>query len=294
MTGPTTEWRFSMDWRLAMKLAIYSLLLVNFGLYILEEIYVASFTMRNGGTLLEWTAAFATTIDLSAWFTLLFLLELETFALADEFLEKPWVVRLLHGLRMFCYLSLAHSVYAFGTIYLDLLAQEIIPGVTSLCQLVGPDVSFTRNIEYVELTSANCNNLSADDRFLYTEDGLVVTDRDGFVLEKRLALVDWLEVIFWLVILLTIEIMVRLQERGITRGPWITAIKASKVFLYGGLWVFAGWWLSLGHVYYAWDEALWIVGFITIEMNMRQWKKEIEEGELPESAATPAGSINNS
>jgi hypothetical protein len=45
---------------------------------------------------------------------------------------------------------------------------------------------------------------------------------------------------------------------------------------HGALWAFAAWWLSLGHIHYAWDEALWILGFVTIEANMGEWKNEIE------------------
>jgi hypothetical protein len=73
--------------------------------------------------------------------------------------------------------------------------------------------------------------------------------------------------------------MVRLQDRGITRGPLVSVIKGSKLVLYTGLWAMAAWWASLGHLYYAWDEALWIVGFFAIESNMKEWKDEIEAGE---------------
>ena len=82
-----------------------------------------------------------------------------------------------------------------------------------------------------------------------------------------------------LLILLTIEVMVRLQVRGTIRGPTVLAIKTSKVLLYCTLWIIAAWWLSLGHVRFAWDEALWILAFVTIEGNMRYWKKEIELGQ---------------
>ena len=45
--------------------------------------------MRNGGSFLKWTQALATSIDESAWFILLFLLELETYVLSDEKLVGP-------------------------------------------------------------------------------------------------------------------------------------------------------------------------------------------------------------
>ncbi|MDJ0879906.1 MAG: hypothetical protein QNI86_14905 [Halieaceae bacterium] len=289
--------RFKWDTREVMKVTIYALLLVNFGLYMLDDIEAASHEMRNGGTLLDWMQAFATTIDESAWFVLLLLFELETHVLSDEIQERPWVVRLVHGVRLFCILFLAHSVYAFWIIYWDLAQAEAVQGATHLCQLLGQDLSFVRNVEYSVLTGENCNTLSTAGQFFYTEPGLVVSDAEGLAIETRLALVDWLEVVIWLLILATIEIMVRLQDRGITRGRLVTVIKGSKLVLYTCLWAMAAWWASLGHYYYAWDETLWIIGFIAIESNMNEWKKEIEAKEagsaapgLAESptAATPA------
>ena len=255
-----------------------ALLLVNFGFYILDDIEAASHEMRNGGTGLQWMQAFATTIDESAWFILLLLFELETYVLSDDFQQRPWVTRLVHGVRLACYVVLAHSVYAFGVIYLDLAEARAVEGATHLCQMLGQKLSFVRNIEYTAITPENCDALSAAGQFFYTEPGLVVSDAEGLVLEQRLALVDWLEVVTWLMILATIEIMVRLQDRGTTRGGLVTMIRSCKLVLYAGLWAMAAWWVSLGHYHYAWDEALWIVGFFAIESNMNEWKKEIEAG----------------
>ena len=47
------------------------------------------------------------------------------------------------------------------------------------------------------------------------------------------------------------------------------------------LWSMAAYWTYLGHYYFAWDEAVWIIGFISIEMNVSQWKDEIEREKEP-------------
>ncbi len=270
---------FKWDTRQVIKITVYALLLVNFVFYVLDDLEAASHEMRNGGSLLDWTAAFATTIDLSAWFILLLLFELETYVLSDEVQERPLMMHLFHGIRLFCYLFLAHSVYAFGVIYRDMLQAEVVAGVSNLCDLAAANITFIRNLEYTALTAQNCGALSSATTFFYTEPGLVVTDAEGLALETRLALVDWLEVIIWLAILATIEIMVRLQDRNITRGRLVTVMKSSKVVLYTSLWVMAAWWLFLGHLHFTWDAALWIIGFIAIEANMNDWKNEIEAGE---------------
>ena len=273
----STAIHFRWDARQVFKITVYALLLVNFVFYVLDDIEAASYEMRNGGSLLDWTAAFATTIDESAWFILLFLFEFETHLLSDEVQARPVMMRVFHAVRIFCYAFLAHSVYAFGILYWDLLQAEVVEGVTDLCQLVGTDIYFIRNLDYSEITAQSCATLSTAGQFYYTEPGLVVSDARGLALETWLALVDWLEVISWLLILATIEMMVRLQDRSITRGPLVSAIKASKVVLYSALWAMAAWWAYLGHYYFAWDETLWIVGFLTIEGNMAKWKEEIEE-----------------
>ena len=121
--------------------------------------------------------------------------------------------------------------------------------------------------------------MSTENQFYYTEPGLVVSDSSGLALETRLALVDWLEVIFWMFILFSIEAMVWLQDRGTTRGTMVGAIKIGKLILYSSLWAIAAYWVTLGHYYFAWDEALWIIGFFAIEMNVDDWKKEIENTE---------------
>ena len=266
-----------LDLRQTIKLVVYTLLLVNYVLYIADDLRVASYTMRNGGTFLQWTGSFATTIDETAWFALLVLFELETYALTDELQSRPAVRWLFHGIRLVCYVSLMHTLYAFGTFYYDLLQVTTIANATDLCQLADQDISFVRNLAYTDVSSANCGSLSSDKQFHFTEPGLVVTDSSGLALEQNLARVDLIEAIVWMLILFTIEVMVWLQDRAITRGKLIACIKAGKFALYGFLWCVAVYWALLGHYYFAWDEAVWIVGFFAIEMNVAEWKKDIEK-----------------
>ena len=66
--------RYSFGKLELIKLMVYSALTINFFLYIGNDIEIARHTLYEGSTFLERTRAFATTIDLSAWFILLFLL----------------------------------------------------------------------------------------------------------------------------------------------------------------------------------------------------------------------------
>ena len=67
------------------------------------------------------------------------------------------------------------------------------------------------------------------------------------------------------------------QDRGIVSGPVTRFFSSSKMLLYAMLWSAAGYWIYRGHPMFAWDEALWILGFAAIGMNMADWKKEISE-----------------
>ena len=75
---------YQLDPRQLIKLVVYGLLLLNFGYYFLEELAIARHTLYAGSTFLDWTSAFATSIDEFAWFALLFLFELETYLLETQ------------------------------------------------------------------------------------------------------------------------------------------------------------------------------------------------------------------
>ena len=267
--------------RQTLKLVIYVLLLINFVLYIIDDIRIASYTLQEDASFLDWTQSFATTIDESAWLILLFLFELETYMLSDEAWSKSLFTRFMYFVRALCYLFLMHSVYAFSVIYYDLMNVQQLQNITNLCELVPLDMTFVRNLSYTTIDSLNCHELSNQSVFYFTEPNLVVSDMSGLQLERNLALVDLLEILVWLLILFTIEAMVWLQDRAITQGKLISLIKVSKYFLYGMLWSMAAYWTYLGHYYFAWDEAVWIIGFISIEMNVSQWKEEIEREKEP-------------
>jgi len=101
----------------------------------------------------------------------------------------------------------------------------------------------------------------------------------GLQLERDLAWVDLLEAVIWLLIILAIEIVVRLQDRGVTGGTTLAIANRLKLLLYAGLIVIGIYWTSLGHWLYFWDDLVWICGFAAIEMNVSEWRDELRETE---------------
>jgi hypothetical protein len=214
------------DPRQWIKVVVYSLLLVNFAGYIADDWQIANHTLRNGGSLLDWAAAFVTSIDELAWFILLLPFELETYALSDQAFTR-FRTQLIHGARIICYLFLAHTIYAYAIAATDLIRLPPLVDTDQLCQLAEKEISFGSNLEYTELDNNNCVDLSRDSVFYLIENDSVVTDRAGLTIERQLVWIDLAEATVWLIILLCIEILVRSQERGVIQGPAIRAVKAS-------------------------------------------------------------------
>ncbi len=267
-----------VDLRQWIKLAVYSLLVVNFFVYLSDDVRISAHTLPNNASVLDHTAAFAVTLDTFAWLTLLFLFELETYLLSDEALTRGRLAA-IHGIRLLCFAFLAHTLFAYAKAGFDLTGLTPIADTSELCQLADRELSFGSNLTYTELNESNCQSLSTDTRFYLIEEGTVVTDTTGLTIERELVWLDLAESLAWLIILLCIETVVRLQNRGITRGTVIRSASVIKLLLYAMLWGAAVYWVYRGHYIYAWDEALWILGFFAIEMNISEWKTEIRDAD---------------
>jgi hypothetical protein len=259
-----------------VKWTVYSILIVNFFFYVLDDMEAAEHSLREGGTFLQWTTTFTTTIDELAWFMLLFLFELETYALSDKAFEGL-TGPLIHGVRLVCYVFLGHTVYAYSGDILALTQEVPLAGIDNLCQLAGQEISYTYNLVYTLVDQSNCSTLSTGTLFFPVDSVSLVTDAAGIVNSIQLAWVDLIEALVWLLIVFLIEFMVRLQNRGISSGPLIRMGNIAKPALYGILVLIAAYWGVLGHWLYVWDEFIWIAGFIAIEMNVVEWRDELLE-----------------
>ena len=271
----------SFEIRQTIKWLVYTLVIINFGFYIRNDLVIAGHTLYSGSSLLEISRAFATTIDESAWIILLLLFELETYLLSDDPLSRAKTL-LMQGIRLVCYISLAHTLYAYGVYLAEIYAALPVEGVTNLCQLIGKDLSYASNLVYSEINSSNCASLSSANQFFYVDPPtfFIVEDAAGLAIEKQLAWIDIFEAIIWLLILLSIEVAVWLQDRNIGQGLIFKTLSITKWCLYSLLWAAAGYWIYRGHYMFAWDEFVWIAGFVAIEMNIVEWRNEINDAEV--------------
>ena len=271
----------SFEIRQIIKWLVYTLVIINFGFYIRNDLVIAGHTLYSGSSLLEISRAFATTIDESAWIILLLLFELETYLLSDDPLSRTKTL-LMQGIRLVCYVSLAHTLYAYGVYLAEIYAALPVEGVTNLCQLIGKDLSYASNLVYSKINSSNCASLSSANQFFYVDPPtfFIVEDAAGLAIEKQLAWIDIFEAIIWLLILLSIEVAVWLQDRNIGQGLIFKTLSITKWCLYSLLWAAAGYWIYRGHYMFAWDEFVWIAGFVAIEMNIVEWRNEINDAEV--------------
>jgi len=273
--------RFYSNWnphkiQQTFKWVVYLLLFVNYCFYIEEDWSAASYTLGQDAGLAQWLGAFATTIDETAWFILLIKLELETYVLDDEQFT-PSITILLHAISVICFTMIAYTIFAFGQYVVDVRETVPVEDVTSLCQLTDKDLSYTYNLDYQEVTGASCGTLSPDTKFYWIAKNEVVADDEGLRLERQLAWADFAEVVIWLVIIIAIELVVRMQDRGISGGISITALNRTKLLGYSLLLSLGVYWAWLGHTLYLWDTVLWIGGFVAIEMNLSEWRDELNE-----------------
>jgi len=258
----------------AIKWTVYTLLIINFGYYIYEDWNRAIHTLRAGASFLDWAGEFAASIDELGWFMLLAMFELETYVLEDDAVTG-WVARTVHAVRVACYAMIAHTIFAYLVVIVSLQPTIPVEGVASLCDVADDKVSYVYNLRYTEVNGDTCAGLSDASEFFWLADDPIVTDEAGLNLERDLAWADLIEAAIWLVIVLAIEAVVRLQGREVTGGSIVTALNRMQIILYAVLIGIGVYWATLSHWLYFWDELVWIGGFAAIEMNISEWRSEI-------------------
>jgi len=237
---------------------------------------MAQHTISAGDSLREYFNAYATSLDEMAWFGMLFLFEAETYWLDAESLSRLQR-RLLVALRFVCYAFLAHTVYAYIFNYYELSQATALSAVNSVCDLADQGFSYVRNLAYTGINPGNCGQMSAAGGIYQIGDDQVITDLAGLRELKLLGAIDIEDAITWLAVVLVIEMVVLLQEKGVSEGPLITACNYVTIALYGVLVCNALIWFWKGHWVYGWDELLWIGGFAAIEMNLSEWRDDLQD-----------------
>jgi hypothetical protein len=256
-------------WRQRFKWTVYALLFVDFILYLVQDIGYAHYTLDANSDLLEFLAAYVTSIDLIAWFALILLFELETYVLEDRDWTglTKWVVQ---GVRIVCYVAILHTSFSNDIALREFHRPRNLPAASDVCAYAG-GWSFLRNRDYLDITADNCTTIGKGPEFFALSDDAILTDRAGLKEGTILAWTDLVEGVAWLLIVFATEAIVRLQHTGSSSTATL-ALERVKIALYTLILAIAVYWGSKDQVLYFWDEILWVLAFLVIDWNIRDWQ----------------------
>ncbi len=270
------------------KYAVYALLAFNVYVFWSEEVLAATVQFPNGVRLPDLIDAYAATIDTAAWVVLLLMFELETYVLEDHHYNRT-VTWTLHSVRVLCYTFIVYAFYGYVVNLAFIFQATHLGSVSDLCSLVGDGWSYAVDLdEYTQLTTANCATFSEASRFLRFDEVLAVVDANGLKAIRNLAWVDVINAAVWLLVVLILEFDVWMQEHNRLEGPALRVSNAIKVVLYGTLLFAAIYWGINGDFVDFWDAFLWLVAFVFIELNVFEWRQEVNESAAPSQITTPS------
>ncbi len=261
------------------KYVVYGLLTLNIFLFFFEDHAASTIKYTEGLTPALILEGYAASIDTAAWVILLLLFELETFILEDEQLT-PLVNRVIFAVKAFAFSFIAFAFFGYLQTTFSAYRLYAAPEVTNLCDVAGTGQLYAIDeSEYEPITAENCAGLSPSDRFERFEDSDALVDDAGAVHIQRLAWTDLINSGVWILIVILLEIDVLLQERRRYEGIAYRTSMALKGVFYPTLFLAAVYWGVKGDFVDFWDAFLWLVAFLFIENNIREWRDESHAGE---------------
>ncbi|MBM4220212.1 MAG: hypothetical protein FJ171_11435 [Gammaproteobacteria bacterium] len=258
-------------WRQRLKWLVYAALAANFLVYLYQDVEYAPYVLDADSSIREVLVAYATSIDLVAWFTLILLFEVETTVRAGRPWEgaAKWAVK---GVRVLCYATVLHTTFANVMALEEFRHPAPLPPAADVCAYAG-EWTLLRNRDYLEIDAGNCRTLGRGHEFFALSDDKVLTDREGLAEGTLLAWTDIAESVAWLLIVVLTEVAVR--RLRISRGlrPRPAHLLRAKMLLYAAILAISLFWGSKGQILYLWDELVWILGFLVIDWNLRDWQR---------------------
>ena len=268
-----------------LKWGVYSLLFLDFLLYFAQDAESAKYTLSANPALPEWARAFATSIDLAAWFVLILFFELETGAFRERMRTRA-PRRCVQGVRAICYVGILHTTVTDLAILREFYVPHALPAA-DLCAYADGAWSFLENRGYTTIDAHNCAALGAGPAWFAIGMDQVIVDaarlREGLIL----AWTDVVENLAWLTIVAIDEALVRIQGRGAASAKLVGSAGYVKGTLYVLILGIALYWGAKGQILYLWDEILWIAGFALIDRNILEWRAgALEARRMPHQTPT--------
>lgn len=225
--------------------------------------------------------AYSATFDTAAWVVLLLLFELETAVIPDHLL-KGGLKWLLKSLSAVAYFFILYSFYGYVVKY-GVVSDLTVFSIADVCSLIGTNFTYVVTLdEYLPLEQADCTALNAQALLQITGTNIIGTQA-ALTDAIRLAIVDVVNALDWLIIVVLLEVEVFLQLKDKLTSAMMAISRYLKVFLYTVLFICAAYWGLKSTFLDFWDAFLWLLAFIFIELNLFQWHSEAEEEKAQEA-----------
>lgn len=256
---------------------MYTSLLINGALYVRDDLVAVVAALPPDATALDYFTQVATSLDTVGWLGLVFLFELETYALADE-KWTAWVTRTVQALKIACYLAIAGATYGYVYEAVELYDISRAEDVPELCAVADQGIAIqTNQFEFIDVTAENCTSLSDGGPFFRVANEVSLVDEPTLGHLRFQGWVDVQNAIVWLIVVFLIEVEIWLQNRDRFSGPMMDTVRPAKSFFYALLIFNIFIWFYQDYPRYAWDAFLWIFGFWAIELNLAEWEMERRE-----------------
>ena len=256
-----------------LKWIVYSALVINTGMYIDDDIRAFIGAIPPDASALDIVFEFSTTIDMIGWVALVFLFELETYALEDDSWTKG-LERLVRGARLVCYVFIAIAAIGYTAEAMEKFEPQPT-GYASMCDAADQGIyaQISEN-EFPLITSENCEAISEGAPYSTLANEVAIVSAPVVEELQFLGFINIDNAVIWILVVLLIELEVWLQSADRFGSRALTVARQVKSLFYLVLIGNAVIWFIWDYYLYTWDAFLWIFGFWAIELNLAEWEQD--------------------
>ena len=258
----------------AVKVAVYSLLFINFCAYLVDELSHYLENREQIASFIDALPYFATSLDELGWFGLLAIFEIESYWLRER--TTRWMKMGLHLARSVCLVLIANTFVIYFEAIFSIFDVTALPGTHDLCASTAKGMGFLDNQVVLPITPDNCASLIRAWPLYLLNDGQIITDLDGYQTAMLQAWADVLESGAWILLSLCLTLIVILQQQPASSSQPVVHLRVACRGCYGIILLCALSWGWHGHWLYTWDSCLWMGGFAAIELNLADWREGTE------------------
>ena len=270
-SGGSVNWQ--SRYQQYLKWPIYSLLFLNFLLYVLED--SRTLTRQGYESIWDITSAYANSLDVAAWFGLLLVLEIETYWQHIYAIRRVrWPLNLM---RLACFGVLVHTLVVYTGEFLNVLEPTKLLLAEAFCGQTNVTLYELHNQVYTTLTPKSCTERLASGELTLSFNATTIMTDQGWRIARIQALVSLIECASWLAAGAAFATSAFLKRRQTDTGRLATLVRHTPHVSYCLIVSCALTWGWYGKYLYTYDSLLWLGGFAMIEANLSTWRQRIQQ-----------------